>query len=487
MAVTTLSHSERGPGPGLAAALLVIFGALCGAGIALGEAEAMIAAVAVIGAIAALIDYRAGALLLMLILPISSVSFFPHSMFGFTGINPINVLAGITLVSFLLRGKGLGMLAPKPLVWLYVVPILVAGLIGSRHVNDIVPYFFENELMHFSDALGYLRDQALKPLVTVIVALLIGAAVAQSQKPERFFTPIVLSVWMMSLTAIGFVAFSGIRLGELSSTGAREFFSQLGMHANDLGRLYAVAYALLLFTWGETTDRAVKSVLMVTMVVLTIALVLTFSRGAFIGFMLINGLYLLWKFNAKTAALAILVAGIAALAMPGAVISRMTLGFGSGGDVNAVSAGRIDDIWLPLIASGDMFKSPVWGSGLDSIMWSDAGWAGTILMVGHPHNAYIQAFIDMGVIGLVLMLAYFVHVYRGFRSLGSNASLSPSMRGLFQGATAGLLCFLVTGFSGSSLRPTPEFAFLWIAIGMMYGMRARIPDRPATGAASPKP
>jgi hypothetical protein len=49
------------------------------------------------------------------------------------------------------------------------------------------------------------------------------------------------------------------------------------------------------------------------------------------------------------------------------------------------------------------------------------------------------------------------------------------------------MCFIVTGFAGSSLRATPEFAFLWIAIGMMYGMRARAPDRPVTGATSPKP
>ena len=30
-------------------------------------------------------------------------------------------------------------------------------------------------------------------------------------------------------------------------------------------------------------------------------------------------------------------------------------------------------------------------------------------------------------------------------------------------------------------------AFLWLAIGMMYGMRARLPEKTATGAAQPKP
>jgi O-antigen ligase len=486
MATSTLRYAERGPGAGLAVTLLLLFGALSGVGIAVGELEAMLASVALIVAIAAMIDYRAGALFLMILLPIASVSFFPRGMFGFTGLNPVNVLMAATLVSFVLRGKRLGMLTPKPLLLMYVLPIVVAGLIGSRHVDDIVPFYYENLLVHFTDGLGYLRDIMLKPLFIVVIALLVGAAVAQSKKPERFLAPIIVAVWVMSLTAIGFVIASGVRLGELSSTGSREFFSTLGMHANDLGRMYAVAYALLLFTWGETKDRALKTVLVVTMCVLVIALLLTFSRGAFMGFMLINGLFLLWKFNAKTLAIALFVAGVGVLLMPGAVMTRLMLGFEGGGDVNAVSAGRVDEIWGPLFMF-DFWKSPLWGSGLDSVTWANAAWNGSMLLVTHPHNAYLQAYLDMGLLGLGLTLAYFWHVWKGLLALGSNAYLSPTLRGFFQGAVAALLCFLFTGFAGSSLRPIPEFTFLWLAIGMMYGMRARTPEKTATGAAQPKP
>jgi O-antigen ligase len=93
--------------------------------------------------------------------------------------------------------------------------------------------------------------------------------------------------------------------------------------------------------------------------------------------------------------------------------------------------------------------------------------------VGHPHSAYLEALLDMGVIGLALMLAYFWHVWRGFRALGSNAYLSPEMRAFFQGATAALVCFFITGWVGSSFRPEAEFIFLWLAIGVMYGMFRR--------------
>jgi hypothetical protein len=29
--------------------------------------------------------------------------------------------------------------------------------------------------------------------------------------------------------------------------------------------------------------------------------------------------------------------------------------------------------------------------------------------------------------------------------------------------------------AGSSLRPDPDFSYLWLAIGLMYGMKARKP------------
>lgn len=482
MATSTLGYAGRGPGPAVAVALLLLFGALCGIGIAVGEFEAMVASVAVIIGVATLIDFRVGAMALMVMLPIAGVWFFPHSMFGFTGLNPVNLVLAGTLASFIVRGQRLSLLAPKPLFWLFVVPILIAGVLGMRHVDQILPYYYENLAVHYTDAAGYFRDVAMKPLLVVLTAVAIGAAVARSQKPESFLAPLIVSVWVMSLTAIGFVVFSGARLSDLSSTGARQFFSAMGMHANDLGRLYAVAYALLLFTWGETRSQALKTLLVGTMGVLTIALILTFSRGAFVGFMLINGLYLLWKFNARTVAIALLVAALAALLLPGAVMSRMMMGFGSGGDVNTVSAGRIDGIWGPLMLS-DFWKSPLWGSGLDSILWADAAWAGTMELVTHPHNAYLQAYLDMGIIGLVLLLFFYWHVGRGLLRLGSNAYLSPTMRGFFQGAFAALVCFLFTGLVGSSLRPIGEFTFLWLAIGMMYGVRGRLPE----GAARPQP
>jgi O-antigen ligase len=232
-----------------------------------------------------------------------------------------------------------------------------------------------------------------------------------------------------------------------------------------------VAYGLLLFSWWEAKDPRYKAAAFVTLGVAALAMVLTFSRAGMLAFMLVNALFLLWKLNARTVALAIIAGGIAMALAPEYLWNRIT--FGWSGDANMVSANRIDEIWGPLLP--ELWNSPVWGNGLGAIMWSEPLLNGEMMRVSHAHNAYLDAFYDMGAIGLTLMLLFYWHVWKGFRALGSNAYLSPELRGFFQGATAVLVAFFVTGMSGSSLKPDLEFGFLWVAIGMMYGMLARRP------------
>src|SRR2546429_139514 len=83
------------------------------------------------------------------------------------------------------------------------------GLFGMQHVRDIHPAFYEEELIHYTDTLGYLSDALLKPMLKVFIAVMIGAAVARAKKAESFLVPIIAAVWVMSLMAIGYVAAEG--------------------------------------------------------------------------------------------------------------------------------------------------------------------------------------------------------------------------------------------------------------------------------------
>jgi O-antigen ligase len=476
-AATSPASSYPAGGGGLAAlgiGAFALLGVVLGFALVLGELEAAFIAIAVVAGIATLYDFRFGAVTLLVLLPISESSLFPRGLLGITGLNPMNLVMLATLASFMLHGRlhpPAGPFASKPLVWLYVVPILAAGLLGATHAHEIYGYLYEMEAIHFLEARGYFRDIVVRPLLMVLIALLIGAAVARSKKPERFLVPMGVGIWVMCGLSIWLVARTSMTLSDISDSGARTFLSSIGLHANALGRLYAVAYALLLFAWAESKSVYFRWACLASMGVVVTALIFTFSRGAFLGFVVVNALFILWRFNSRTWGF-VLAAGLVLLvALPPEVYERVSMGFDQ--DANAVSAGRIEGIWLPLVP--EMLRSPLWGNGLGSVMWSDAMRHGLMLEVTHPHNAYLEAYMDMGIIGLGLLLAFYWHVWKGFRSLGNNAFLSPELRGFFKGAAAALVAFAVTGVAGSSLLPRPDYVFLWLAIGMMYGVLARRP------------
>lgn len=463
-----------GLGLGAGALALAGLGVVSGALLAFGELQALYLCLSIVATVAVLYDFRAGVVLLIALLPVSAANVFPGELMGIKGLNPINVLILGTLGSYVLHGRigHAGAFLPRPLVWLYLVPFFAAGLLGMRHAQDVLPSFYEVEAIHFTEALGYFRDLVIKPALLVAVAPLVAAAVAKAHKPERFLIPIVIAVWAVCLLEIGFVIASGVPIGRLAVTAARGFFLAIGLHANDLGRLLAMAYALLLFTWWEHKSPGFKLLLFVTLGLITLALLFTFSRGAFLGFLIVNALFLFWKFNAKTLSLALLAGMLVVALAPGYLYSRITLGFASG-DPEVLTAGRVAGIWLPLLP--EIWRSPLWGNGVGSVMWSYPMLTGSMTPVLHPHNAYLEAILDAGFLGLALFLTYYWTVWKGFRSLGSHAYLSPELRGFFQGAAAGLVAFFVTGWAGSSLMPRHEWSFLWIAIGVMYGLLARRP------------
>jgi O-antigen ligase len=455
----------------LIAAGLVAFGAACGIAIAYGEIAAFAVTLSLVAAIAVLFDFRIGAVLLILTLGLGATSFMPRGVLGIPALNPVNILILATLGSYLLRGRIL-QLAPPQLLFCVVLPILVAGLIGMPHFDDIHPTFFEGEHTLFITAFGYYRELAIRPLLIPVMAVLVGAAVAKSQKPERFLVPLIASVWIIAGVQLIYIFTAGItHFSVLANPYLRGFYDELGIHANDLGRIYSVAYALVLFSWWETKSPKFKVAAFVTLGICGFACMLTFSRAGFLGIALVSGLFLLWKLNAKTVALAIAAGAFFLVFAPQYVWRRITFGWDA--DANTVSANRIEEIWAPLLPTlGD---SPIWGNGIASVMWAEPALTGDMMIVSHPHNAFLEAYLDMGLIGLGLLLYYYWHVWRGFRALGSNAYLSPELRGFFQGATAALVVFGVTAMAGSSLRPDSEFGYLWLAIGMMYGMLARRP------------
>src|SRR5262245_14622159 len=150
-------------------ACVALLGAFFGLVVVVAGINALYLCVSLIGCIFILRDFRIGVVLLIVLLPISRSTVFPHEMLGIVGLNPLNLLLFGTLAAYLLHGLFDGSLRrflPRPLLWLYLVPIVVAGALGSRHLDEIPPVLF-NTLVEFESVTGYVRDVVVKPLLLV--------------------------------------------------------------------------------------------------------------------------------------------------------------------------------------------------------------------------------------------------------------------------------------------------------------------------------
>ncbi|HWH41883.1 MAG TPA: O-antigen ligase family protein [Usitatibacter sp.] len=452
---------------------MVLLGLLWGVVVSYTGVTALLLCLSIFACIFTLLDFRAGVALLIVLMPISQSYLFPHEMFGITGINPLNVLVAATLGSLYMRWLGHGMLkgfVPRTLFLLYAAPMLMGACLGMFHWEEIPSIFHDLDMLAVTSTPTYWRDMFLKPFMFVVYALVISCAVQKSERPERFLLPMFISIVVMAVIGIGFVLFEGYSLSQLAGVYSRQMFSSLGMHANDLGRLYATAYAPLLFIWGRTSSSSLKFFLVIAMMLVAAALLVTFSRGAFLSFILVNIIFLASRRSAKLYLLAAVLVPIALVMAPGALWDRVSMGVGQG--ANAVTAGRSDDIWAPLFP--ELLDSPFWGKGLGSVMWSRAMTEGRLPAISHPHNAYLQAYMDMGLIGLLLLLAFWIYIWARCLRYGKDRRLPVNLQAFFQGTAAGILAFLVAGFAGSSLEPDAAQVFMWLGVGMMYGVARRL-------------
>src|SRR6185312_4378677 len=156
--------------------------------------------VSLVACIFCLRDFRVGVVMLIVIMPISSSYLFPHEMFGISGLNPLNLLLMATLGSYVMNYAGQGVwksLATRPLLLLYLPPILVGAMLGMSHVHEIPGDFRVNDWIEYDGPGGYWRDLVVKPLFLVLYAMLVAAAAARSKSIKRFLNPMLISMWVM--------------------------------------------------------------------------------------------------------------------------------------------------------------------------------------------------------------------------------------------------------------------------------------------------
>lgn len=428
----------------------------------------------VVFVLVAIRDYRTGALIAVVFLPLSATRLVPRELLGIRGMNPLNVVLLMSIISLVLalffaRQKIILPKLPKAYK-IYIAALVLCGLHGAMSVGLIPPRYKLLDLVAFDTPVGYVRDVLLKPIIILITSYLLAVAVANAKSTRRYLIPLFSGAILLALVVIGYVAASGVSLSTLASSQARGFLSVLGAHANELGFMFNMAFALALFCFFYIESVAARLSLLAVLGILTVGVGLTFSRGAFLGYVMIISYFLFTQRKFQMMAGVLCAVILLVPFMPKAIIDRATTGVKQG-DVKEVSAGRVDDIWRPLLP--ETLKSPLIGRGLSSVLWSDATRTNRIPPVGHPHSAYLGMILDFGFGGALIIIYFFHHMWTFFKRLGKEHEESL-WRGFFQAGQVCILLVMVQGLSDDRVTPTLPQSFLWLAYGLALGMRARI-------------
>jgi O-antigen ligase len=447
-----------------------------------GGVVALIALLLVFFMAIAISDYRAGILLAVVLLPLSATNLIPRELFGITGFNPLNatLLMAVTSVLFMyLFHRGEIAIPKYPRVfWIYLATLALAAIHGAFHVSSIPAFYKALQIINFDTPAGYVRDIFLKPVLILVTAFMLSIAIRNARRPLVFLVPLFCSAMILPIAILAYLTVAGTSLTELALSESRGTLSVIGMHANELGLMFNMAFALTLFCFFSMPGGFGKCLMGLAVVVLIVAITLTFSRGAYLGFLavVVYFLYTQRKFRIMLLGLVLIPATI--LLVPQAVVERATTG-AQDRNIDTITAGRLDSIWRPLLP--EVQSSPIIGNGLNSILWSDPARRGGILKVAHPHSAYLGVLLDLGLLGALVIILFFWHMRRLFNTLAERSN-EPIWRGFFRGAVACILLLLVQGLTDDRFTPTFPQTFLWLAYGMALGLMARA-DAGAPGRA----
>ena len=283
----------------------------------------------------------------------------------------------------------------------------------------------------------------------VIFVVLVNAVRTELRLKGLLYLAIFVSCWL-SLGAI-----NDYRLGLLTTEGYRVSGVGSGIfgNSNDMA-MHLVTIMPIAIALSFATRGVVRKILFAASAALMMAaIVLTYSRGAFIGSLVMLG-FLAWKLGRRHR-LAVLVLGtvviVAFLALaPGNYSVRILSIFIPGLDPNGSSSARQGELFRSLNVT---LHNPLLGIGMGNYA-TEMSERGLV-----THNAYTQVAAEMGIFALAL---YTMFVASPFRKLGQivretfNARSDSHYYYLAVGLQASLLGYMVSTFFLS-------VAYLWYA------------------------
>ncbi len=412
-----------------------------------------------------------------------TVSIIIGSIFGLCSLIPMwyVAVAALIVLPLMLARPQIGIfliitafpfIPTMAVVGLCIIVMLGAFISYLYNEKEIIRFdMFDLSILLFLAALifgtlvSYNVSGSIKPALVYIVFVSTVFLIRRSVDSKKLLYIIVNSI----ITVAFFVSVYGLYqklTGQAATT-----WQDSEMFENISGRIYAtfgnpnvfgeyllITIPITFAALVKTTNKNRKLMYFMSLALQLVCMILTYSRGCWIGIMLSMGLMLFMN-GKKLLSVCILGIGLLPFIVPDAIIERL-LSIGNTADSSTsyrvyIWQGTINmlkDFWVTGIGIGEQaFRSVYPIYSLNTII------------APHSHNLYLHVICEMGIVGVIAFVGIIVNFFRNSASVSlKDKDLKPLMTALI----CGMLGYLVQGMFDNVWYNYRIYMFFFIIIAL---------------------
>jgi hypothetical protein len=406
----------------------------------------------------------------LICIPFSGTSLFPGHLLDLPGTKPFDLMALFVVFVGLINVRNAVKMPKYAFVFLVLFLLVFSfNIVRSLSHLDAINAIRDDKL----SVLRYYVSDYIKPLIYMLPFIMIIKYSRTSNDLEYVINALNLSVTSLSILLLYLYVFkvSDKQDVDLASDVYTSFTS---IHRNDLANFYILGFPIVLSR--VFIKKNISSIISLCATVFAVGFL--YSRTAYFSIILSSILYLGISKRLKAFPILLVIAFSLSLMLSSSIIERATVGIRSK-DVDEISAGRTDQIWLPLIHEyiHDPFRL-FFGNGRYSILSTkstNVALKGEIIeIIDHPHNMYLELILDSGLIGFTIVIGAFINMFlRVSKVIRFNEG--NKLNEYYYGILVSLICFFLSGMTGRSLFPMLPNSFFWVVLGILIAS-ARVLD-----------
>lgn len=397
----------------------------------------------------------------IIFVPYSNTELFRDSLVSLPGAKPLQLVALFVIIVACINYKKSTPL-PKfaSFFAMAIITVFTISIIRSLAYLDILNWMREENL----STLNYMLSDYVKPLIFFLPLIIISKFTHKLEQIEFLVKTLVLSIMILSIYLLYLYLFKIGFKGDLRWVD--EYYSlTFGLHRNDIANFFMIVFPLCIarFFLKKNFFNLVSIGLSI------VAIGFLYSRTAYLVMIISFLFYLFISKRSKFLPVFLTIAFGLSFIVSASIIERASKGLEEH-DLESISAGRIDGIWLPLIEEHTRdSKKLLLGNGRYGMKISEAAQSSIMVSSSHPHNMYLEQIVDAGLIGFIIFILFFILL---LQKISRNLHYLPNgrLKEYHYAIYVSIISYMLAGMTGRSFFPMFLNSYLWIVIGIAIAL-----------------